>query len=692
VGSRVCANCPIQYYSSLFNSEDCSECQLGQYQQAVGMSTCLPKRQDSNIIVLMSATDPTEVVGVEEVRCPPVGMDCTGPSPRYTGYVWHDPSIRLPNCTTFVPDGSNGTTGSVDDGSFTPVCTNMYTCPLKGCPDSGTKMECKEGYHGPLCAMCTVGHFLRVRECVKCEAPMWGWFALCLLAAALTVLLALRTFGRYLNASATQKVFARFKILVSFVTVIVTVETQFGVIWPSAFSRALDGFAVLALDFGITASMFCIMDMSFYQNLLGLTAFLALLVAAVLGRAYCLCSRKQRPGVNQDAKAAVRVWRQGVFVAVYLAVFFYPLVSVKVIEVFSCHDVEGVFYLRADYSQRCAGSRWVSMAAYAGVWLVLYVILFPLCIAYKLWSYRQKPKATDDNFKARRSQMLSSATRLLESIDFDVHFLLQDYKNVGVCFMWEAFEMLRKVSLSIVGSFWSTKSIMCVGTALLISVFFLCTHCWHLPYTDRDCNLLQLLCLTVTSLIYFCGVLLEARSVEKNDRESLGELMVTLLLIVLIMIVGSVFLVLFWFRQWARNVRYAKAAIEKSADYNASLQAHPIDSKQLEVGQVLGKGASALVRVGKYMGNDVALKIEVVSRFPMELPIEEKLQTAQAEAQLLMPLRHPNVVTLYGISIVHQADDIQVQSINSMHQADDIQVQSINSMHQVDDIQVLVIW
>jgi hypothetical protein len=50
------------------------------------------------------------------------------------------------------------------------VCTNIYTCINNGCPDAGAvKMECKPGYHGPLCAICDSNHFNSLRDCVPCE-------------------------------------------------------------------------------------------------------------------------------------------------------------------------------------------------------------------------------------------------------------------------------------------------------------------------------------------------------------------------------------------------------------------------------------------------------------------------------------------------------------------------------------------
>ena len=68
--------------------------------------------------------------------------------------------------------------------------------------------------------------------------------------------------------------------------------------------------------------------------------------------------------------------------------------------------------------------------------------------------------------------------------------LQDDYKLEGMCFLWEfsevrnvpfylalfeqnSFQIVRKLSLSIVGSFWSEKTPMAVAIALLLSVFFL---------------------------------------------------------------------------------------------------------------------------------------------------------------------------------------------------------------------------
>jgi hypothetical protein len=71
--------------------------------------------------------------------------------------------------------------------------------------------------------------------------------------------------------------------------------------------------------------------------------------------------------------------------------------------------------------------------------------------------------------------------------------------------MWEGIEMTRKLLLSVVGSFWSTKSTMCVVTAFLISAVFLCTHLVYYPFKAHVLNRVQTLALTTLTLLYFIG-------------------------------------------------------------------------------------------------------------------------------------------------------------------------------------------
>ena len=116
--------------------------------------------------------------------CPRVGGDCDGVELKYTGGVWHDPSIVNPDATT-----------------------TMYTGINNGCPDKGAaEMECKPGYSGPLCALCTNGYFKSVRDCARCERVRIGELVACVLGVLVLITLLLllaRKYDRYIDRTAT---------------------------------------------------------------------------------------------------------------------------------------------------------------------------------------------------------------------------------------------------------------------------------------------------------------------------------------------------------------------------------------------------------------------------------------------------------------------------------------------------------
>jgi hypothetical protein len=290
-----------------------------------------------------------------------VGATCDGTEKKYTGGMWHDVSIVNPDASTL-----------------------MYACVNDGCPDEGSStMRCKEGYGGPLCAVCDEGYFVQVRKCIECKEPHWGaFFPFCvgLVALALVVARYLRQYKRYLDITQT---FSHFKIFVSWVTVMSTVTTQFGVVWPASFARALDGLSVLSFDFGVLAGVFCMANIDYYQSLLLSTLFLVGIICVILST----------PGISV---------KKCVFAAVYTALFAYPVCSVKIVQMFACHEIVYMndvsitpaaanisatatrTFLRADYSLECGTPKWTAYAVYAGLWIVLYVVAFPVYVFHQL--------------------------------------------------------------------------------------------------------------------------------------------------------------------------------------------------------------------------------------------------------------------------------------------------------------------
>jgi hypothetical protein len=69
----------------------------------------------------------------------------------------------------------------------------------------------------------------------------------------------------------------------------------------------------------------------------------------------------------------------------------------------------------------------------------------------------------------------------------------------------QGIEMVRKLLLSVIGSFWSTKSTMSIAVALLISALFLCVHLKYRPFKNDMLDRIQTLSLTILTLLYYIG-------------------------------------------------------------------------------------------------------------------------------------------------------------------------------------------
>jgi hypothetical protein len=141
--------------------------------------------------------------------------------------------------------------------------------------------------------------------------------------AAVIVLFALlaRKYRAYLTRA---NPFAYGKVLVSFFSVAMTLDTQFGIIWPSSFARFMDATSVASFDFSVILGGFCMVDLSFSQRLVSSTLSLVGVVVAIMLGSQVYYRR-------HGGQAA----RKGVFYTVYLLLFAYPVVAVKIVEVFA---------------------------------------------------------------------------------------------------------------------------------------------------------------------------------------------------------------------------------------------------------------------------------------------------------------------------------------------------------------------
>jgi hypothetical protein len=223
-GSSLCTFCPGGYYRSNGGNNEgglenmCQQCPWGKYQNSNGSAYC--EEVWSNHLLVMAIS-----IGYQQRQCPRLGVSCTNNTKQYAGTHWHDPNVASPNCT--VASTIAGSSSYED-----LKCTKMYTCINQGCPDAGAPlMQCKPEYHGPLCAICKEGHFEQLGSCVKCEGPQLG-ASMAFFISMLLLVVCGRLLYRYRTVVHAMNVGANLKIIVSFLTVISTINKQFGVTWP----------------------------------------------------------------------------------------------------------------------------------------------------------------------------------------------------------------------------------------------------------------------------------------------------------------------------------------------------------------------------------------------------------------------------------------------------------------------------
>ena len=332
-------------------------------------------------------------------------------------------------------------------------------------------MECKPGYEGPLCAVCSEEYYEQLRGCVECKDPHTAGLAVFILGLVLfisIIVYLLRRYGHFI----TNEVAANFKITVSFVTTVSTISTQFGVTWPPKFLAALATMSALTFDLSVLSGVFCLFKVSFLASLCFSTGSLVLVLIV------CFSISKLKPHLKDTC----------IKFCVYLLLFAYPVVSVKCVEAFACHNVDGESYLRADYSVNCASAEWNLIAGYASIFVAIYVVLLPVAVLGTLYRYRKQAVGR----KVAPEGLLFA-------------FLLDDYRLIMPCLMWDGLEMLRKLALSVVGAFWTSQSPMAIATALLLSLGFLSLQQCYQPFKSKVVNRVQNCFLAALSLMYFAG-------------------------------------------------------------------------------------------------------------------------------------------------------------------------------------------
>lgn len=234
----------------------------------------------------------------------------------------------------------------------------------------------------------------------------------------------------------------------------------------------------------------------------------------------------------------------------------------------------------------------------------------------------------------------------------------------------------RKLLLSIVGSFFGTKSPSAVATALLLSVAFLILHSTYHPYKSRQLNILQFCCLLVLMFFYFMGLLLKLDAVAQTDSNRVGVLLVSTLAMVLITVLVMVACEIWAVRKHILEKRKIDAKLDQHPEiFQGELQAYLINYDELKLVNVVDRGAYGTVRRGEWKRQIVAVKELNVFGSSSHSGVFEQIEEIKNEATILSRLRHAHVVDFFGVSFLNTAQELKlfiVMELCDRSLADDI--------------------
>ncbi|GMH70930.1 hypothetical protein TrST_g2374 [Triparma strigata] len=440
-GDRTyCTDCEAGKYSNL-GDPACTTCEVGKYSEGEGNTICLSCGAPPT--VLDSTTRAAGATNRDDCVCEP-------------GYYAHAQNMICAEIGTLSmgddePVNSSAWAQTIEtldlSQGFWRVSTTatfIYPCPVKEVCVGGLTIDdnngstCAAGHFGPFCQVCMPDYAMSSGECILCEGSekltvilgMIGFllaFAVAVFACYRFQKIASKHHNEHdlideLQEKVTKmktlvlRLKVKGKIILSYLQIATGLAFNFNMTFPLNFTRLMNAFSIVNLDFGGYMPMACLIPLNYIDNLYISTSF-SLGVSAILffgsriayrrsngnakGDAYVVpelgSPQLTKPGTPKPVKAD---WSSLLFNNLLLFTFLIlPSISTKIIYTFACLELtdddgeintnedgdiinlnEG-YFLKADYSIRCYGGSHNVASAYA----IFMVCIFPLGIP--LWYF-----------------------------------------------------------------------------------------------------------------------------------------------------------------------------------------------------------------------------------------------------------------------------------------------------------------
>ncbi|KAG5179275.1 hypothetical protein JKP88DRAFT_264306 [Tribonema minus] len=526
------------------NSAHC--CYAGGFHTGVG-SSCVDANSGYGVNWPCCGTGTysgTDTIGPACVPCTMVAVNCTAVGAALTslplspGY-WRENDTMIPSVIRACPNrqACEGGTGVSSVGVWTQEVR-------VDSPGWSSDAYCAAGYQGPYCAVCADG-FAAVTgyKCVKCTAGVASAVVVGVVVLFVAVGLGLWILfvaasglgegadatSTFAAASGTLKLARACVILARHLrtpVIVMQILTQFvsitGVALPLQYLDFLQVMDLISLDLRWLTSPGCVLHLSFYQRLL-LTTLVPLGIAGVIlaPRAYRRC-RPRSAGAKLQ-----RVCEQDMHVLLVFAFLVYSGVSLTIFQTFACDYLEydgpdGTWYLRADYTIQCRTPEHTAYLTYAAIMLLVYPLGIP---ALFVWLIRLGAADVCDR------SGLASATS----------FLRKPYSPQAS--YWECAECLRRLLLAgllvfIMPGTAGQTAVACVFASLAGMVYESVR-----PHEEAGEEWLYRLGYGIIAASMFTSLLIQVKYVDDYSQNAIGNLLISLNVILLVAAFTQAFLV-----------------------------------------------------------------------------------------------------------------------------------------------------
>ncbi|KAL9974051.1 hypothetical protein ACROYT_G011041 [Oculina patagonica] len=562
-GSELCRPCPLGTYSGM--QEDCTACPPGGFYQdefaytgrlshGMGCKLCplghfvpphaAPGKAITECILCPQGTEYARFAGFKGceclssfyrldrfgpcVRCPLQGLTCQNESVRLQpGFFWKWLSNEsLMKYEEFSADLLI-TDNSYQQLRFQGTIPLVYKCPAPEACLGGMRSMCSHGYGGPLCAVCSKGHYQLLNRCRKCPRMLWFVLQVC----GIVILVVILTVSIFLgkkrkcasNRTVTDMILARLKIVIGFYQVTSgTLNTFSYVEWPSALLTVVHFANMVQLNLLEIVPLQCFDDnltVNVYTRLLlvvgsntaiiFLAAFIYQIRKLVLINTKKLAGPELAESLSSDKTQIYRVVSLLIFVT-------YPWTCTTIFSLLSptcqqiCSNADSCqYFLRADFSVQCFTDKY-NKYVIAVYFLLILVVAIPIIVLFLLWKYHHRKIYEEAEAQNNKGREIANG----------LSFLYENYARQ--CWFWEIIELARKVwvtsTLFLMGA--DTRSHL--GTAAIISGIYTILVAYYKPIRDTFEHWLQLVSLVANFITMNVGMLLKIPT-EEDSSGSFGE-------------------------------------------------------------------------------------------------------------------------------------------------------------------------